>query len=364
MASAEELSKILFGAIGGNDESATVKHYLDTGFPLLNHALSNDWNKGFPVGRVVEISGPPSAGKTAIATRAMISAQKAGGIAAFCDHERSFAITLAKNLGLNDASGWIYRKPETYEQSVSLLTQAATVIREKKLIAPDAPICWVFDSMAAMVPYSILYDSKGNLRTPDNRNMKDNLALAAANSAHMPAVAQKAEDLGVCVLVLNQLRSKPGVMYGDPTYTPGGEAKEYYYSQRMRLSAQRIQKGEAKEAEVIGMEVTGKMTKNKVARPFLKATWRFMFQADGSGKFDVERSMVDFLEKEKLIPAATTAKGAERKGYLEFEGAQYTKEQLARKIEAEGALDKLKALLPAKYEPAVEPDEEPAAEAA
>jgi protein RecA len=343
MATAEDLAKALHGVIGANDEEATVKHFLDTGFPVLNHALSGRWDGGFPGGRVIEISGPPSAGKTAIATAAMAAAQRAGGIAGFNDHERSFSLRLAPNLGLNVAPGkFIYKKPETYEASVNLIIAAATLIREKGLIAPDAPIAWVLDSLAAMVPYEVLYDSKGKPRGMEDRNMRDNLALAAANSAHLPALAQKAEDLGICLIVLNQLRTKPGVMYGDPTYTPGGNAKEFYYSQRLRLSAAKIESADKKS--IIGQEVTCTVTKNKVCRPFLKASWRFMFQNDGSGRFDVERSMVDFLASQSILEDAGP-------GFVKWDGKRIGKEALARKIEAEKAFGKLKELLPKEYEP-------------
>jgi protein RecA len=345
MASSKEIAKGLEGIIGLNDEEATVRRFLDSGFPPLNHALSGQWDGGFPVGRVVEISGPPSAGKTAISTRVMAAAQKAGGIAAFFDHERSFSLKLAPLLGLDISPGrFIYKKPETLEESFALMVRAATFIRENKLIAADAPIAWVFDSLAAMVPRALLYDSKGKPRDPTERNMKDNLALATAASQQLPIVAQKAEDLGICVMILNQLRTKPGVMYGDPIYTPGGDAKEFYYSQRLRLAASKIAMGEGANKEVIGMEVTGRTIKNKVNRPFLKASWRFMFMKDGTGRFDTERSLVDFLVAEKLLKTG-------KPGYVIWNEKQVSKEALARDIEKRNAFHELTALLPATYDP-------------
>ena len=101
MSSPDDIAKALAGVIGKNDEEATVSQYLDTGFPPLNEASSADWGGGLAVGRVIEIAGPPSSGKTAIATRAMAAAQAAGGVAGFCDHERSFSIKLAPRLGLD-----------------------------------------------------------------------------------------------------------------------------------------------------------------------------------------------------------------------------------------------------------------------
>lgn len=346
MSKPDDIMKTLLGVIGKNDEEATVKQFLDTGFPPLNHGSSADWDGGFPVGRIVEVAGPPSSGKTAIATRAMAAAQAAGGVAGFMDHERSFSLVLAPRLGLDTTPGrLVYKKPKTFEESVGIFQLAVSTIREKKLIKPDAPIVWVFDSLAAMVPQSVLFDSKGKERGSEDRNMNDNTALARATSAHFPAIAMIAEQHNVLVIFLNQIRTKIGVMFGDPRKTTGGDSPAFYFSQRLWLSASQIK--HPKDG-IIGMEVTGKFVKNKVARPFQEAKWRFMFQPDGTGRFDAERSLVDFLEAEGCLEKA-------KPGFVNWEGKQISREALARKIEAEGAAGfaKLKALLPAKYEPPV-----------
>lgn len=353
MSTPEDIMKALTGVIGENDESSTVEQYLDTGFPPLNHAASSRWDGGLPVGRLVEVAGPPSAGKTAIATRVMASAQKMGGVAGFNDHERSFSITLAPRLGLDITPGrFIFKKPRTFEESVAIFQLACQTIRQKKLIDKKAPICWVFDSLAAMVPQSVLIDSKGKERSAEDRNMNDNTALARATSNHFPALAMLAEELNVCVIFLNQLRTKIGVMFGDPRKTTGGESPAFYFSQRIWLGASQIKIG----TEVTGTEVTGKFVKNKVSRPFLKASWRFMFKADGTGFFDAERSLIEFLNENKCFPEVDPVTGkAPKAGHVLWEGKQIARESLARKIEAEGSagFDKLKALLPTRYEPEV-----------
>jgi RecA/RadA recombinase len=347
MASAADIAKSLAGIIGKNDDESTVDTFLDTGYAPFNHALSNKWDGGFACRRIIELSGPPSAGKTAIATCAMAAAQRMGGIAGFADHERSFSQHLAPNLGLKVNGTFIYKTPRTFEESISLCVKAATHIREKKLIAPEAPIAWVFDSLASMVPQSALIDMKtGKDRDASTRNMNDTTALARATSAHFPAFSQYVEELNICAMFLNQIRTKPGVVYGDPRYTPGGDAPKFYASQRAMLGASKIQKGKGAEAEVLGSEITAVCIKNKVSRPWLKATWRFMFQADGSGRFDVERSMIEFLEAEKIIATA-------KPGYVMWEGVQKHKETLARLIEKEGKLKDLMGMLPAVYTPPV-----------
>lgn len=342
--SASNIMEALADVIGENDEEATVTRFLDTGYPPLNEASTSDWDRGFPVGRLIEIAGPASSGKTAIATKVMIAAQKAGGIACFMDHEHSFSSRLAMNMGLVTDKAWIYKKPDTFEESIAIFNKVVKTIREKELIAETAPIVWVFDSLAAMIPGSTLYDDKGELRDPSKLNMSDHLALAKATSTHFKVLAMMAEKYDVCVIVLNQLRSKIGVIYGDNNTTTGGNAPEFYYSQRLRLSAKKIKK--PKIDAPIGMEITGTFVKNKIAAPFKKATWRFMFQNDGSGHFDVERSLIEYLDENQLIERS----GAP--GSVKFEGKSINKETLARQIEAEGeaGFNKLKALLPKKSE--------------
>jgi len=347
MATAEDIAKAL-GTLAAHDEQSTVKHFLDTGFPPLNHALASRWDGGLPVGRVIEIYGPESSGKTAIATMAMISAQRMGGYAGFNDHERSFQQYLAEMMGLDPHPGrFAYKKPKTFEDSIAICIQTAATLRDKKLISADAPIAWVFDSLAFMVPDSAFYDQKtGAVKAPGQRSMHDNTALARATSAHFPAFAQHCDDLGICAIFLNQIRMNIGVVYGNPETTPGGKTPKYVFSQRISLGASKIVKGKGADAEVLGSEITAKIVKNKVARPFHAAKWRFEFQEDGTGKFNIVRSMIEFLVEEKILPTSG--------GWIEWEGKKYYASVLAEKLENEpDGLDKLKALLPKAYEPPV-----------
>lgn len=354
MASASDIEKAINSVIGKNDDESTVRHFLDSGFPPLNNASASGWDSGFPVGRMIEIAGPPSSGKTALATFAMSAAQKLGGIAAFADHERSFSMILAEKIGLDIKPGkFIFKKPRTFEESLQMCVMAATIIRAKKMIPKDAPICWVFDSLASMVPQSALYEMKSGkvvgMKSLEDRNMNDNSALARATSNAFPAFAQHCEELGICAIFLNQMRMKIGVMFGDPRKTTGGQAPEFYFSQRLWLSAKQVKV----KNEVTGMEVTGKFVKNKVSRPFQEATWRFMFQKDGTGRFDTERSLVEFLHKEGRFDATGADGKAAKDGSVIWNGTQIARESLARKIEKDGAFAELMKLLPDKYEPPV-----------
>jgi hypothetical protein len=175
--------------------------------------------------------------------------------------------------------------------------------------------------------------------------MNDNTSLARATSAHFPALAMMAEEYHVCVIFLNQLRTNLNVKFGDPRKTTGGDAPGFYFSQRLWLSSAQIKN---KEGEVIGNQVTGDYKKNKVSRPFQKAKWRFMFEPDGSGRFDRERSLIDYLEEVGVME-----KG--KPGFLIWEGKQRSRNELSEIIRKEGdkGFEKLKALLPEIKKPEV-----------
>lgn len=328
-----DLASELEALIGKNDENSAPKYWLDTGFPPLNKIVSGSYFGGFPVGRLIEIFGPPSAGKTAIATSAMICAQKAGGIAAFMDHERSFDLRLAKKLGLDDTPGrWIFKTPETFEESITVAGKVAQMVRAKKHIPEEAPIIFVFDSLAAMVPKSVIEKDATEL------NMNDNTALARATSSGLKHLQPYCERYNMTAIFLNQSRTKIGVMYGDPTTTPGGSAPEFYSSVRIKLSGGKITEGSGSSKEVAGKEITAETVKNKVNRPFLKTNWDFRFREDGSGYFDVVGSLVDHMCKQGFIEQS----GAR---VTWTDGKSYYKSQLVKKIEDEGLYPELLDIL-------------------
>lgn len=320
-------------AIGENDESQGVQTWLSTGFPPLDHAISGRYDGGMPVGRIVEIFGPSSCGKTAIATKVMANAQAMGGIAMFLDHERSFERGLAEQLGLDlSPEKFVFKTPRTFEESVTYAINLAKTIREGKHIPDKAPIVVVFDSLAAMVPKSKME------KEITEQGMNDSLALAKATSAVFPVLAQYAEEFQILVLVLNQMRLKPGVVYGPPETTPGGEAPRYYASVRIQLGATRITEGKGSEREMLGQEISARCIKNKVAPPFKNTKWIFKYDENGNGFFDVTTSMIEHLvEKEKLVSSGPRITWTDGKSYF--------KKALVEKINAESLHAELKALL-------------------
>lgn len=290
MSNAAALAAALQGAVGANHEQQGVKDWLSTGFPPLDYAISYNPRGGMPLGRIVEMYGPESSGKTAIATNLMIEAQRRGGVAWFNDHERSFSTKLAREFGLDTTFGpWVYKSPETFEESVSKTVKGIIAIREDAKLPMEAPIVVVFDSLASMVPKSKM------AKDVDEQGMNDSLALAKACSSVFPVLQTWAERYNVLMLFLNQEREKPGVMFGDPTTTPGGKAPKFYSSVRIQLGKRMVTKTVAGKKVTVGQEVVAKCIKNKVSRPFMVAEWRYMFKEDGTGYFDTVGSTLDYL---------------------------------------------------------------------
>ena len=348
MSTATDLADALDGIIGKSSDHLGIQGYLDTGIPELNHALSGQYDGGIASGRCIEIFGPASCGKTFLATMIMRAAQEAGGIAFFADHERSFEPVLAKSLGLNvdDNSKFRHLKPKTFEESLEKAVFAAEHIRNNKLIPDEAPLVWVFDSVASMIPRSKLYDANGKRKELGTHNMNDSTALARATSQNYPTLAQWAEDYNMTVLLLNQIRTKPGVMYGDPTTTPGGQAAEFYASIRLSIGKSEITNGKkGKDKEVLGFSVTAKTIKNKVARPFMSASWQVRFAEAGKGvNVDEIATNLDFMVRKGIIKKEGTRVVWEGKKMFQSvlekelksdpEGAKKLRDLLGRVIDA------------------------------
>lgn len=327
------LEKSLLAAIGENNKNQGVTNFIDTGFPPLNKIISGEYNGGLPQGRMVEMYGPSSSGKTAIATMMLKQTQIAGGVAGFMDHERSFAIAMAKNMGLNDQfPQWIYKQPKTWEESNTLMAKAAQAIRAAKVIDPKAPILFVFDSVASARAKSTVD------KDFDEYNMNDSTALARVTSTTLKSMAAFTEEFNFTVLYLNQIRTKPGVIYGDPTTTPGGGAMEFYSTVRIALGRKKIMEERNGEKVFVAQEISMKTTKNKLTRPFQEITWRMGFNEDGSGYFDVTYSMIDFLiTKGKLSQPD--------KRVIWIDGKQYYKKALVKHIDDNGLQGELNKLL-------------------
>jgi protein RecA len=320
--------------LGANADGQQVTHFIDTGFPPLNKIMSGRYDGGLPFGRMVEMFGESSTGKTALATQWMVNAQKMGGVAGFIDWERSFDVSLAEGFGLEaKRPKWIYAKPKTWEEGNVVAAKACKIIRESKAIADDAPILFVFDSIASALPKSQAD------KEIDEYTMNDTTALARVTSTTLKAMAQHCEEFNATFLYLNQMRLKPGVVYGDPRTTPGGKAMEFYSTARLALGRQKIMEQQDGEKTFVGQNISIQCVKSKMTKPFQETSIRMSFDELGAAQFDTITSLLEYMIDRKLIayskPRVTWT-----------DGKQYFLKALAEKIRNENGFANLVAMLP------------------
>lgn len=333
MTSATDLANSLLKEIGDNAGNQAVTSFIDTGYPPLNHTISGRYDGGLPFGRLIEMFGESSTGKTALATSWMVKAQQMGGVAGFIDWERSFDVRLAEGFGLTtDRPYWIYAKPKTWEEGNMVATKACKLIRQSKAIPEDAPILFVFDSIAAALPKSMAE------KEIDEYSMNDTTALARVTSTTLKAQAHYAEEFNATFLYLNQIRLKPGVVYGDPRTTPGGKAMEYYSTVRMALGRQKIMEQRDGDKEFVGQNITIQCVKSKLTKPFKECALRMSFDELGAANFDTTISMIEFLVDKKVL-----ASSGPRITWID--GKSYFKKALAEKITAESLQSELFGLV-------------------
>jgi recombination protein RecA len=268
---------------------------------------------GFPRGRVVEVFGPESSGKTTIALQVVAEAQKTGGMAAFVDAEHALDPQYAKKLGV-DVDNLLVSQPDYGEQALEI-TEA--------LVRSNAIDVLVVDSVAALVPKAELEGEMGD------SHMGLQARLMSQALRKLTGTVSKSRT---CLIFINQIREKIGVMFGNPETTTGGRALKFYSS--MRIDIRRI--AAIKEGDVVvGSRTKVKVVKNKVAAPFREAEFDIMY-GEGISK---EGDLLDLAANHNIVEksGAWFSYKGERIGQGRENAKQFLKENkdIMAKIEAE-----------------------------
>jgi len=281
---------------------------IPTGSIALDVALGTG---GFPRGRVVEIFGPESSGKTTVALHAVAEAQREGGVTAFIDAEHCLDPAYAERLGV-DVNNLLISQPDTGEQALEIA---------ESLVRSGAVDVVVVDSVAALVPRAELEGEMGDIHV----GLQARLMSQALRK--LTGVISKSRTTAIFI---NQIREKVGVMFGNPETTPGGRALKFYASVRLEIrKIEDLKQG----SERIGSRVRARVVKNKLAPPFKQAEFDILY-GEGISK---EGSLLDAAVEQKLITKSGTwySYGNERLGQGRENAREYLKEhpEIAREIE-------------------------------
>jgi recombination protein RecA len=271
---------------------------------------------GFPRGRVIEVYGPESGGKTTLTLHVIAEAQKLGGQAAFIDAEHALDPAYARKLGV-DVDNLLVSQPDNGEQALEIA---------QELIRSNAVDIVVVDSVAALVPKAEL---EGEMGEPQ---MGLQARLMSQALRKLTAIVSKSRT---CLIFINQIREKIGVMFGNPETTTGGRALKFYAS--MRVDIRRIQS--IKEGDkVVGSRTRGKVVKNKVAAPFREAEFDILY---GEG-ISREGDLIDLGVDKGLIEKSGTwlSFGGERMGQGRENARVFLKENTDIREKLENALRK------------------------
>ncbi len=294
----------------GDKADVTGIEVIPSGSILLDEALGIG---GYPKGRIIEMYGPESSGKTTLALHAIAESQKLGGVAAFVDAEHALDPVYAKNLGVNIDELWV-SQPDTGEQALEIT---------ENLVRSGAVDIIVVDSVAALTPEKEIEGEMGDAVM----GMQARLMSQALRK--LTAIIGKSNCI---VIFINQIRMKIGVMFGSPETTTGGQALKFFSS--VRLEIRRVETIDGKgDEDAVGNRVRVKIVKNKVAPPFRKCELDIYF---GKG-ISASASLLDSAVKHGIIDkrGAWYTMGEEKIGQGKENATNYIEQnvELAKEIE-------------------------------
>jgi recombination protein RecA len=246
------------------DAPTIVKRWIDTGSIQLNYAIRNALGGGYPEGRIIEIAGLPSSGKSHLAYHAASIVQKQGGLVVYIDTENSVPVQKLSDMGIDVRKRFVYCDSHCTEEVFSIIE--STIVKAKQILEKNVPILVIWDSVAATSPKAEL----------DGDYDQNSIGLQArAISKGMRKITGVIGQNNVTLICINQLRDNIGVMHGDPSTTPGGKAIPFHSSVRIRLGSGNQVKD--KNGNPIGIHTTVTIKKNKVAAPFRKCEFDIIF---------------------------------------------------------------------------------------
>lgn len=277
--------------LSSDDAPTHIKRWISTGSQQLDFIIANKAGGGLPEGRVIEIQGPTSSGKSHIAFEAAKDTQRQGGIVVYVDTENATSLDNLQALGIDVKKRFVFCQTACTEEIFAIIE--STILKARAMVK-DVPVTIIWDSIAASSP-------KAELEGDYDQNTIGLQARVLGKG--MRKIVNIIGNQSVTLLLINQQRQKIGVMFGDPTTTPGGMAIPYASSVRIRIQSTGQQQIKDKKGNVIGIKVKAKTIKNRVARPFRECEFQIIFGVgvvEHEDVFDLFRAHCDKLQEKSV----------------------------------------------------------------